>query len=160
MVWLRYGWASYYGIPKSMQSCGSCHSLILRCVLIEKVTQLPVIYRGHGIEKERQLSLNIAVVNVVIERAEHRKFHIMLDTFSIFTMTIGGFSFIYIIVYTMVSIDMCKHKAGYRLYHKTNAIFADLESWGLYVPLHNDYFYPPLLKNMDKIARGYIRVRL
>ena len=30
--------------PRSMQSCGSCHSLILRCVLIEKVTQLPVIY--------------------------------------------------------------------------------------------------------------------
>ena len=58
-------------------------------------------------------------MNVVTERAEHRMFHIMLDKF-------GSF----IIVYTMVSIDMCKHKAGYRLYHKTNAI-ADLESWGL-----------------------------
>ena len=37
---------------------------------------------------------------------------------------------IYNIVYTMVSIDRCKHKAGYCLYHKTNAI-AYLESWGL-----------------------------
>ena len=40
----------------------------------------------------------------------------------------------------MVSIDMCKHKAGYRLYHKTNA-FADLESWGC--ALHNDYLHLP-----------------
>ena len=79
--------------PKSSQSCGSCHSLILRCVSIEKVTQLPVIYRGHGIEKERRLCLNISFVNVVTERAEHRMFHIMLDKFGIFTMTIGGFSF-------------------------------------------------------------------
>ena len=48
----------------------------------------------------------------------------------------------------MVSIDMCKQKAGYRLYHKTNAI-ADLESWGLCpftMIFSND---PPLLKNMD-----------
>ena len=28
-------------------------------VLIEKVTQLPVIYSGHGIEKERLLCLNV-----------------------------------------------------------------------------------------------------
>ena len=56
-------------------------------------------------------------------------FHIMLDKFGSFTMTIGGY-ITKCIVYTMVSIDMCKHKAGYRLYHKTNAI-ADLESWGL-----------------------------
>ena len=79
--------------PKSMQSCGSCHSLILRCLLIEKVTQLPVIYWGHGIEKELQLCLNIAFVNVITERVEHRMFHIMLDKFGTFTMTIRGFSF-------------------------------------------------------------------
>ena len=67
--------------------------LNIEILLIEKVTQLPVIYRGHGIEKERQLCLNIAFVNVVTERAEHRILHIMLDKFGIFTMTIGGFSF-------------------------------------------------------------------
>ena len=47
----------------------------------------------------------------------------------------------------MVSIDMCKHKAGYRLYHKTNA-FADLESWAdgvvpftmiIYIRLYQEY---------------------
>ena len=48
---------------------------------------------GHGIEKERQLCLNIAFVNVATERAEHRLFHIILDKFGIFTMTIRGFSF-------------------------------------------------------------------
>ena len=70
-------------------------------------------------------------MNVITERVEHRMFHIMLDKFGTFTMTIRGFSFdIFNIVYTMVSIDRCKHKAGYRLYHKTNAI-AYLESWGL-----------------------------
>ena len=72
---------------------------------------------------------NSVWMNVVTERAEHRMFHIMLDKFGSFTMTIGGY-ITKCIVYTMVSIDMCKHKAGYRLYHKTNAI-ADLESWGL-----------------------------
>ena len=57
---------------------------------------------------------------------------------------------IYIIVYTIVSIDMCKHNAGYRLYHKTNA-FADLESWGC--ALHNDYLhvYPPLSRIWIKL---------
>ena len=62
-------------------------------MLIEKVTQLPVIYWGHGIEKELQLCLNIAFVNVITERVEHRMFHIMLDKFGTFTMTIRGFSF-------------------------------------------------------------------
>ena len=32
-------------------------------------------------------------MNVTNERAEHRMFHIMLDKFGTFTMTIGGFSF-------------------------------------------------------------------
>ena len=59
-------------------------------MLIEKVTQLPVIYSGHGIEKERKL---FERVNVITERAEHRMFHTMLDKFGTFTMTIGGFSF-------------------------------------------------------------------
>ena len=36
---------------------------------------------------------NSVWMNVVTERAEHRMFHIMLDKFGSFTMTIGGFSF-------------------------------------------------------------------
>ena len=56
-------------------------------MLIEKVTQLPVIYWGMGLKR------NGNSVNVITERAEHRMFHIMLEKFGTFTMTIGGFSF-------------------------------------------------------------------
>ena len=47
MVWSRYGWASYYGTPKSMQSCG----YIEMCVDWKRLLNSPLSIGGMGLKR-------------------------------------------------------------------------------------------------------------
>ena len=89
---LLYGYAMaehrIMAFPKSMQSCGSCHSLILRCCVDWKGYSTPRYLLGAWDWKGTATLFER--VNVITERAEHRMFHIiMLDKFGTFTFNVN-----------------------------------------------------------------------